>query len=414
MKLLVVGNLNTEITKAIEIAKKKKAKVNFVSSQEECIDLILSGNSFDLILVDISFNIKLLISSLEDQKINSNIVAFGLNASPKEAVNAIKSGAKEFLPLPPDEELIAAILETIVSQQNSLIHHSQIMKDIVEMIEKVAPSDAHILITGESGTGKEVLAGLIHSKSKRSENNYVKVNCAAIPENLLESELFGHEKGAFTGALSKRIGKFEESSGGTLLLDEISEMDIKLQAKLLRAIQEKEIDRVGGNSPVKVDLRIVATSNRNMESEIKAGNFREDLFFRLNVINIEVPPLRERSEDVSLLAEFFMKKYCKNNELNEKEFSEDAINALNSHAWPGNIRELENTIHRAVLLSDKIIDVKNLILKKKENIVSDTDEKKLILNTVSYCLGDLNQAANILGISIKKLSTKLKDFVDNK
>jgi len=412
MQLIVLGNINSEIAKAIEIAKNKGANVILVTSVEDCVSVILSGKSADLILVDVSFDIKFLASSLASEKVSSNIVAYGLNATPKEAVSAIKFGAKEFLPLPPDEDIIAAILETISSNSKKIIFRSESMMNLIEMAEKVATSDAHILITGESGTGKEVLSNLIHTKSKRKSENYVRVNCAAIPENLLESELFGHEKGAFTGASQRRIGKFEESSKGTLLLDEISEMDIKLQAKLLRAIQEKEIDRLGGNTPVKVDLRIIATSNRDMEKEISKGNFREDLYFRLNVINLEIPPLRERKDDIEPISKFFLKKYCISNNLEEKEISPEAIDALINHNWPGNIRELENTIHRAVLLSDDIITIKDLNLKFNNKLYQNSDEKNLILNTVNYCLGDINQAANILGISINKLSQKIKETTD--
>ena len=344
------------------------------------------------------------------EKISANIVAYGLNASPKEAVASIKAGAKEFLPLPPDEELIASILETISLEKKKLIYKSQAMRSVMQIAEKVAKSDAHILITGESGTGKEVLASFIHYNSKRNSNNFVRVNCAAIPENLIESELFGHEKGAFTGANARRVGKFEESSGGTLLLDEITEMDIKLQAKLLRAIQEKEIDRIGGSGNVKVDLRIIATSNRDIPIEIANGNFREDLYFRLNVINIELPPLRERKEDLEDLANFFIDKYSRSNNLEPKILTKEALDLIISYDWPGNIRELENAIHRAVLLSDNEITAKDFNLKgklKAENSAID----KLIVNTVNYCLGDLNQAASILGISINKLEKKLNDKI---
>ncbi len=215
----------------------------------------------------------------------------------------------------------------------------------------MANSSASILITGESGTGKEIISRYVHRKSNRSDKPFVAVNCAAIPDNLLESELFGHEKGAFTGAQARRIGKFEEANGGTLLLDEISEMDVRLQAKLLRAIQEKEIDRLGGKSPVKVDVRILATSNRNLEAEVNAGNFREDLYFRLNVVNLDIPSLRERPDDIPVLAEFFVKKYSDANDVPVRPISPLAIQRLLSHHWRGNVRELENTMHRAVLIA---------------------------------------------------------------
>lgn len=413
MQIVVLGNLKSEISKAIEIAKQKGAKVFFTSSFEDCLTTILGGKSADLLLVDIVFDIKLLSEKLKEERINANIVAYGLNSSPKEAVNAIKSGAKEFIPLPPNEELIAAILEKMSFDEKSLIYKSSAMEDVITIANKVADTDAHILITGESGTGKEVLSSMIHYKSSRSTENFVRVNCAAIPENLLESELFGHEKGAFTGANSRKIGKFEQSSRGTLLLDEISEMDIKLQSKLLRAIQEKEVDRLGGNNPIKVDLRLIATSNRDMLNEVSKGKFREDLYFRLNVINIDIPPLRKRQEDILPLAEFFLEKYCNANNYPLKTISSDAIKTLANYNWPGNARELENTIHRAVLLSANEITSKDLALKTNQNTQysennNTSEEKKLILNTLNYCLGDINQAANILGISIRNLTEKLE------
>ena len=298
-----------------------------------------------------------------------------------------------------------------------IIGESKIMKDAIAIADKIAGSDANVLITGQSGTGKEVFSQYIHDKSKRRENHFVSVNCAAIPENLLESELFGHEKGAFTGALSRRIGKFEESSGGTLLLDEISEMDVRLQAKLLRAIQEKEIDRVGGSSPVKVDLRIIATSNRDLLKEIEKGNFREDLYFRLNIINIELPSLKERIDDIIPLSEFFIKKYSESNGFSQKRLSKDALVKMQNYFWPGNVRELENILHRAVLMSSseeiKADDIQ--IKEKTANIDSDgsnanANEKQLVFNTLGYCLGDLAKAANILGVSINILKEKLQNY----
>src|SRR5690606_18746407 len=210
---------------------------------------------------------------------------------------------------------------------------------------------ASVLITGESGTGKEVLARYVHSRSHRAKKPFISVNCAAIPESLLESELFGHEKGAFTGALARRIGKFEEANGGTLLLDEISEMDVRLQAKLLRAIQERLIDRVGGNRPVPIDIRILATSNRDLAEAVREGSFREDLLFRLNVVNLKLPPLRQRPGDIAAFSEHFVEKYAQANGLGRRILSPEARAALQEAPWPGNVRELENTLHRAVLLS---------------------------------------------------------------
>jgi len=417
MRLLIIGDINTEIKTAIDIAKSRKAKVVMVESCEQGVDFLCQGKGADLVLVDVKFDIKLLITSMKNEKISTPVIAYGVQCSPKEAVNAIKSGAKEFLPLPPDERLIAAIFTSISDDSVKIIGESKIMKDAIAIADKIAGSDANVLITGQSGTGKEVFSQYIHDKSKRRENHFVSVNCAAIPENLLESELFGHEKGAFTGALSRRIGKFEESSGGTLLLDEISEMDVRLQAKLLRAIQEKEIDRVGGASPVKVDLRIIATSNRDLLKEIEKGNFREDLYFRLNIINIELPSLKERIDDIISLSEFFIKKYSESNGFSQKRLSKDALVKMQNYFWPGNVRELENILHRAVLMSSseeiKADDIQ--IKEKTANIDSDgsnanANEKQLVFNTLGYCLGDLAKAANILGVSINILKEKLQNY----
>jgi DNA-binding NtrC family response regulator len=290
------------------------------------------------------------------------------------------------------------------------------------------------LITGESGTGKEVIARYIHRKSARAEKPFVSINCAAIPDNLLESELFGHEKGAFTGAIARRIGKFEEAHGGTLLLDEISEMDLRLQAKLLRALQEREIDRVGGTKPVKVDIRVLATSNRELTAEVAAGRFREDLYFRINVLNLKLPPLRKRTADIAALCEHFIKKYAEANGLPTRPFSEAARLALMAHAWRGNVRELENTMHRAVLLAKgSEIGPEAVMLEgavgasaapeggsvagqphiAASGLVGRTVaqvERDLIINTLSHCLGNRTHAANILGISIRTLRNKLKQY----
>lgn len=272
-----------------------------------------------------------------------------------------------------------------------------------------------------------MVARAIHQKSKRAKQKFVSVNCAAIPENLLESELFGHEKGAFTGAVARRIGKFEEASGGTLLLDEISEMDPRLQAKLLRAIQEREIDRVGGSQPVKVNIRLLATTNCDLTEEVRAGRFREDLYFRLNVVTVSLPPLRERPEDITLLAKHFASKYAEVNALPDRPIDAKAIAMLAGHYWRGNVRELENTMHRAVLLTkDEAITPESILLSNDlgegkgaeggsaegaagmvGRTVADV-ERDLILDTLQHTLGNRTHAANILGISIRTLRNKLK------
>ncbi|MFN5351760.1 MAG: sigma-54-dependent transcriptional regulator [Alphaproteobacteria bacterium] len=418
MKILVLGKPSGNLSIAIRIATQKGASVSHFTDFTKAIEILCLDSSFRLIIIETSFDIASFKTLLDNEKISTDIIACGENTSIEEATKAIKAGAKEFLPLPPKIEKIALILEAIAKPQTSeeIIYQSPLMQKIMKVAEQVAPSTANILITGESGTGKEVISKFIHQKSKRANKELVSVNCAAIPENLIESELFGHEKGAFTGANNLRIGKFEEASGGTLLLDEISEMDFKLQAKLLRAIQEKEINRIGGNKPIKIDLRIISTSNRQLKEEVKKNTFRQDLLFRLNVMHIELPPLRDRKEDVLSLAQTFISKYSRLNNFPQKPLSDEARKKLIQYNWPGNIRELENTMHRAILLSDSnFIEEKDLMLfdegalNDKVKSLKDV-EREAIVQTINSCLGDNNYAASILGITIAELKDKLKEY----
>ncbi len=342
MRLLIIGDLDGQIGEATRIARARGASVNQVPDHHAALEDLRGGKGADLIMIEAKNHghIKSLVASLKSERIIVAVVACGVDNNKEAAVASIKAGAKEYIPLPPDAELIAAVMEAITQETHTVIHKAESMKALLRMADQIAPSDASVLITGESGTGKEVIARYVQANSKRSSKQFISVNCAAIPENLLESELFGHEKGAFTGAVSRRVGKFEEADGGTLLLDEISEMDARLQAKLLRAIQEREIDRVGGTKPVKVDIRILATSNRNLQEAVRKGVFREDLFFRLNVINLEIPSLRQRMEDVPLLAMFFVEKYTAANGLPVRILSEAALQKMAQYHWPGNVREL--------------------------------------------------------------------------
>lgn len=351
MQVLIVGGLGGQIGAASKIAMARGASVQLAESVTTALNILRAGNRIDLVMADIALDVAALIDAMAQERIIVPVVACGIGNDVNGAVNAIKAGAQEFIPLPPEADLIAAIFEAVTEESHALIHRDARMAETLRLASQVANSSASILITGESGTGKEIISRYVHRKSNRSDKPFVAVNCAAIPDNLLESELFGHEKGAFTGAQARRIGKFEEANGGTLLLDEISEMDVRLQAKLLRAIQEKEIDRLGGKSPVKIDVRILATSNRNLEAEVNAGNFREDLYFRLNVVNLDIPSLRERPDDIPVLAEFFVKKYSEANDVPIRPISPLAIQRLLSHHWRGNVRELENTMHRAVLIA---------------------------------------------------------------
>ncbi|MBN8966378.1 MAG: sigma-54-dependent Fis family transcriptional regulator, partial [Rhizobiales bacterium] len=298
MRLLIVGTLKGQLTTATKIAMDRGASVTHAETIEQALAVLRSGKGADLLMVEVAVDIRDLVAKMEMEHIHVPIVACGIENNARAAVAAIHAGAKEYIPLPPDPELIAAVLAAVADDARDLIYRDEATAQVVKLATQIAASEASVLITGESGTGKEVLARYVHGRSNRAKKPFIGVNGAAIPENLRESELFGHEKGAFTGAVARRIGKFEEASGGTLLLDEISEMDVRLQAKLLRAIQERVIDRVGGTRPVPVDIRIIATSNRNLAEAARNGTFREDLLFRLNVVNLKIPPLRERPADV--------------------------------------------------------------------------------------------------------------------
>ncbi len=357
------------------------------------------------------------------------------------AVEAMKKGASDYITKPFSLESLESAVRKVWKESTELskketclieikrrsgnkvlVTQEPNMMEVIERARTVASSNANILIQGESGTGKELLAAFIHQCSPRATKPYVAVNCAALPESLAESELFGHEKGAFTGAIGRKLGKFELAQQGTIVLDEISELPLPLQAKLLRVIQEREIDRVGGSRTIPIDVRIIAISNLDLKKAIKEGRFREDLFFRLNVVPLAIPPLRERKKDIPLLANYFLKKYASKNNKPVKEISPEAMSLLLKYEWKGNVRELENTIQRAVLLStSEVILPKNLYLETTDEDLQKFDsfrvgisvkemEKTLIFKTLKEVHGNRTKAAKILGISIRTLRNKLREY----
>jgi transcriptional regulator with PAS, ATPase and Fis domain len=307
--------------------------------------------------------------------------------------------------------------------KHSIVTGSEVMHNVLALAQRVADSTATVLIQGESGTGKELLARFIHRHSQRHAGPFLAMNCAALPEQLAESELFGFEKGAFTGATHVRLGKFELAHQGTLLLDEISEMPLPLQVKLLRVLQEKEVDHIGGCQPIPVDVRIVATTNRDLREMVSNSEFREDLYYRLRVIPITIPPLRERKDDLELLCGFFMKKFCSPNRAPQPRFTSQALKQLVDYSWPGNVRELENTVERALLISDgPTIGPEHLLLDHdlnepailvKSSLVGMTVkelEQRLIDQTLKHVNDNRTNAAKMLGISIRTLRNKLREY----
>ena len=394
-------------------------------------------NHYDLVISDMNLtqiNGISLLKRIKESNTTLPVILMADEACVNEAVEAMKLGADDFLLKPLTPKMMELIQSYVANGSNDkkkveskkrfkIITQDKKMEKLLEIAKDIADSKASIFIQGESGTGKELFARYIHHHSSRRDQPFVAVNCAALPENLLESELFGHEKGAFTGAISRKKGKFELANHGTLLLDEVTEMDYQLQSKLLRVLQEREIDRIGGINPVPVDVRFLATTNRDIEKQIKDGKFREDLHYRLNVIPLHLSPLRERKEDIPLLAKHFVEKYCELDNRSVKGLTDEAIATLMQMPWKGNVRELENIIERAVLMcKEDLISNKDLFLTEKDrqpNFVTQTIaptislreiEKNVILNTLDHTDGNRTHAAEILGISVRTLRNKMNEY----
>ena len=405
----------------------------------------LQEEPFDLVITDMKMPLKTGLDVLQAAKAlhpQCLVILATAYGSIESAVEAMKLGAFNYLIKPFSLEALESAIEkggehirllkenrflreeSARSKCPQLIAESPSMKKLLQDLEKISKSQASVFITGESGTGKEVIAGAIHQLSSRASASFIKVNCAAIPETLLESEFFGHERGSFTGAMQRKTGRFELADKGTLLLDEVTEIPLVLQPKLLRAVQEQEFERVGGMRPIEVDIRFLATSNRNMQEAIETKIFREDLFYRLNVIPIHIPPLRERVEDILPLAHYFLARFCAENHKPLKNFTERARQKLLRYGWPGNVRELGNIIERTVVLDfDAAIDAEHLYLDAPAYQKTSAEkgtlpvgislhqlEKRLILETLEAQHQNRTKSASILGISVRTLRNKLHEY----
>lgn len=443
-KLLLVDDDKNALDGLVKILTHDGYPVSGVLSGYEALSL-LSKKNFDIIITDMKLpgiGGLSLIHEIRKKEESVAIVVMTAYSSVKTAVEAIKCGADDYLTKPINIEELKLVLEKIWERQqliaqnrmlkeklkdkyksSELVGSTPQMKQIFHMIADVAPSTASILILGETGTGKEVVANAIHYQSDRACMPFVALHCASLSEGVLESELFGHEKGAFTGAVQSRRGRFEIADGGTLFLDEVGEMSIKVQVKLLRVLEKGEFERVGGEKTLKVDVRLIAATNRDLEKEVSEGRFREDLFYRLNVITINLPPLRERREDIPILSNFFIIKYTKKYKKEIKGFTPEAMESLCAYHWPGNVRELENVIERAIVLCKKnTISVDHL----PGNVVPDKDdmsvikipvgislkeaEKEIIQKTLQMTRGSKKEAARILSISHRKIEYKVKEW----
>lgn len=432
-KILIVDDEVLMRNFLVEALKRKGFEVNSVENGEKALQII-QEHSFDMVVTDMKMpgmtGLELLkkIKEISPQTLVIVVTAFG---TIENAVEAMKAGAFHYLIKPFSLESLMAniekanqhvvlvaenhyLREQVVSnpQEHPIVAESPIMQKILEDIQHIAKSQANVFINGETGTGKEVIAHLVHFSSSRASKPFIKVNCAAIPEALIESEFFGHEKGAFTGAISKRLGRFELANGGSLLLDEITEIPLGLQAKLLRITQEQEFERVGGNKPIKVDVRLISTSNRDIAEAIKDKVLREDLYYRLNVVPISLPPLRERIEDIIPLARYFIERACQQNHLDRKKLSSDAEKKLLAYQWPGNVRELANVIERAIVMDrNAIIRGENLYLHgpytnaAKGKTLAEL-ERQLIVETLQTHENS-KTAAETLGVSLKTLRDKI-------
>ncbi len=438
------------------VLKSEGYRIRKANSAEEAYE-IFQTDFFDLVITDLTMpgdsGIDLL-NEVNSSRPDTMVILITAYGSESIAVEAMKKGAYDYLPKPfANDELRLTVRRALekyhLRQENlqlkkqlhereglaSIIGSSEEMQRVYDLIERVGPNDVTVLITGESGTGKELVANAIHSLSPRKGKPFIRVNCAALPENLIESELFGYERGAFSGAINRRLGKFEIAHTGTVFLDEIGEMTMATQTKILRILQEKEFERLGGNQTIKVDSRVIAATNRELANAIEQGIFREDLFYRLNVINIHLPPLRDRLSDVPALVEAFARKFCQKFSKKYEAFSREFMGRLVQYAWPGNVRELQNLIERVIILEDESVFLSSsskfelrsklqneqfiedglLSLKYKEakDVLLKSFERKYFESILEKAEGNMSEAARIAGMHRKNLYLKLKELEKN-
>ncbi len=439
--ILIVEDEESQRTLLSGLMKKEGYAVGEAGTGGDALELF-KRDVFELVLLDYKLpdtDGLALLKKMKEINPENEVIMITAFGSIENAVGALKAGASEYLTKPIDlddllfkikkiEEKTYLVRENRVLKETlkdrfkseDFIYQSEKMNAVASLIVRIAKTDSTCIINGESGVGKEVVVDLLHSLSERNNNSLIKVNCAAIPETLLESELFGYEKGAFTGAYQRKIGKFEVANKGTIFLDEIGDIPLVLQSKLLRVLQEREIERLGGLHPVKVDVRIIAATNKNLDEEVKKGTFREDLYYRLNVVSIRVPPLRERKEDIPLLIDFFLKKYNAKHKKNIKGFTREVRDMLMKYDYPGNVRELENITERAVVLTrgDCISkedlpafsdETKDLLEKNMKGTV-ETIERNMILDALNSSEWVQTKAASILGLSERMLRYKIKKY----
>lgn len=405
-QILIIEKERSSRELLLSLLKRKKYQLFAVEDETGALEL-LKMRSFDLIFSDLK-GFKALERSIRFP-VDTPIVHLSDGNHPplKRSTHMLK---KPFAEKDIDQLFL---LFNQNAPEKKVIAHSPQMKKILQEVEKIAKSHSNVFIFGESGTGKEVIAGLIHTHSRRTDHPFIRVNCAALPETLIESEFFGHEKGSFTSAHQKRIGRFEQADKGTLLLDEISEISPAIQAKLLRVVQEQEFERVGGSNPIPIDVRLISTSNREMKKAIHEKIFRADLYYRLNVIPISLPPLRERKEDILPLAHHFLLEICQRDQVPLKTLSEKGQKKLLDYSWPGNIRELRNVIEHGVVMDDSnTIDADDLLIDEEPSslLTIKALEKQHILKLFDYFEGNKSQTANALGISVRTLCNKLSEY----